>query len=59
MYNNFRIRKSSISHQAKRRKEENLSPRNMKACHSINIAPLQSVTEIGTQSTMKSSMNVA
>jgi hypothetical protein len=50
-------RKSSISHEAKRRKEEkkNISPRNVKACHSISTALLQSIAEIGTQSTMKSS----
>jgi hypothetical protein len=34
---------------------KNLSPRNRKACHSIRNALLQSITEIGTQSTMKSS----
>jgi hypothetical protein len=33
-------RESIISHQAKTRKEEkNLSPRNMKACHSISNCP--------------------
>jgi hypothetical protein len=45
-------------HQVKRRKEEktkNLSPRNMKACHSIGTALLKSVAEIGTRSAMKSS----
>jgi hypothetical protein len=36
------------------RREENPSPRKRKACHSISTAFLQSVTEIGTQSTMKS-----
>jgi hypothetical protein len=51
-------RMSCISHQAKRRKEEkNQSPRNMKACHSVNTALLQSISEIGTHnSTMKSSI---
>jgi hypothetical protein len=29
-----------------------LSPRNMKACHSISIALLQSVAKVGTQSIM-------
>jgi hypothetical protein len=36
--------KNSISHQAKRRKEEkNRSPRNRKACHSVSTALLQSI----------------
>jgi hypothetical protein len=39
----------------KKRRGKNLSPRNKKACHNINIALLQSVAEIGPQSTMKSS----
>jgi hypothetical protein len=34
-----------------------ISPRNMKACHNIITALLQSAAEIGTQSTMKSSKN--
>jgi hypothetical protein len=33
---------------------KNLSPRNRKACHSVNTALLKSVAEIGTQSAMKS-----
>jgi hypothetical protein len=32
---------------------KSLSPRNRKACRSISTALLQSVTKIGTQSTMK------
>jgi hypothetical protein len=36
----FYKKKSSISHQAKRRIEgKHLSPRNMNACHSMSIAP--------------------
>jgi hypothetical protein len=56
-YSKFLTRKSSGGHQAKRRKEEkkNLSPRNRKACHSTSTALLESVTEIRTQSAMKSS----
>jgi hypothetical protein len=38
----------------KKKRGENLNPRNMKACHSVSIALLHSVAEIGTQSTMKS-----
>jgi hypothetical protein len=37
----------------KKERGKNLSPRNMKACHSVSTALLQSITEIGTQSTMK------
>jgi hypothetical protein len=37
--NNFVTRKSSLSHPAKRRKQEKTSsPRNMKACHIIGTA---------------------
>jgi hypothetical protein len=32
----------------------NLSPRNMNACHNIIIVLMQGITEIGTQSAMKS-----
>jgi hypothetical protein len=39
----------------KKKRGKNLSPRNRKACHSASTALLQSVAEIGTQSTMKSS----
>jgi hypothetical protein len=39
----------------KREKRKNLSPRNRKACHSVNNALLKSVAEIGTHSAMKSS----
>jgi hypothetical protein len=40
---------------SKKTRKKNLSPRKMKACHSIIIALIQSVTKIGTQSTnMKS-----
>jgi hypothetical protein len=40
---------------AKQKEErgENLSPRNRKACHRVSTALLQSLAEIGTQSTMK------
>jgi hypothetical protein len=38
----------------KEEKRKNLSPRNMKACHSVSTALLKSVAEIGTQSAMKS-----
>jgi hypothetical protein len=31
----------------KKKRGNNLSPRNMKACHNINIALRQSVAEIG------------
>jgi hypothetical protein len=34
----------------KEEERENLSPRNMKACHSVGTALLKSVAEIGTQS---------
>jgi hypothetical protein len=37
----------------KKRAGKNLSPRNRKAYHSISIALLQSVAEIGTRSTTK------
>jgi hypothetical protein len=40
----------------KRTREKNLSPSNKKACHSVSTALLQSVVEIGTQSTMKSNI---
>jgi hypothetical protein len=40
----------------KTKRGKNLSPRNMKACRNIIIALMQSVAEIGTQSTMKRSM---
>jgi hypothetical protein len=40
----------------KAKRGKHLSPRNRKACHSIGTALLQSIVEIGTQSTMKSSM---
>jgi hypothetical protein len=36
-------------------KRKNLSLRNTKACHCVNIALLQSVAGIGTHSTIKSS----
>jgi hypothetical protein len=39
----------------KKKRGKNLSPRNRKACHSVNTAFLKSVAEIGTQSAMKSS----
>jgi hypothetical protein len=39
----------------KKKKGKNLSPRNRKACHSISSALNQSVTEMRTQSAMKSS----
>jgi hypothetical protein len=38
----------------KKKREKILSPRNMKACHSVSTALLKSVAEIGTQSVMKS-----
>jgi hypothetical protein len=38
----------------RRKEEKHLSPRN-KTCHSISTALLQSIAEIGTQRTMKSS----
>jgi hypothetical protein len=38
----------------KMKRGKNLSPRNMKACHNVTTALLQSVAEIATQSTMKS-----
>jgi hypothetical protein len=38
-----------------KKRGENLSPRHMKACHNVSTALLQSVAEIGTQSTTKSS----
>jgi hypothetical protein len=38
-----------------KKRGKKLSPRNMKACHSISTALLKSVAEIGTQSAMKSS----
>jgi hypothetical protein len=54
-------RKRSGGHYAKRRKEGEKktrakpeeSPRNTKACHRVNTILLQSVAEMGTQSTMK------
>jgi hypothetical protein len=39
----------------KKKRGKILSPRNRKACHSVSTALLQSVAEIGTQITMKSS----
>jgi hypothetical protein len=39
----------------KKKRGNNPSPRNRKACHSFSNALLQSVAEIGTRSTMKSS----
>jgi hypothetical protein len=43
---NFLTIQSSGDHQANGRTEEkNLSPRNMKACHIINTALMQSVTK--------------
>jgi hypothetical protein len=36
----------------KKKRGKNLSPRNMKACHIVGTALLQSVAEIGTQSTV-------
>jgi hypothetical protein len=39
----------------KKKRGKNLSPRSRKACHSVSIALLKSVAEIGTQSAMKSS----
>jgi hypothetical protein len=54
------LRRKALSrgHQAKRRKQEkkNLSPRKRKACDSVSTALMESVAEIGTQSTMKSSI---
>jgi hypothetical protein len=41
----------------KKKRGKNLSPRNRKTCHSVITALLKSVTEIGTQSAMKSSKN--
>jgi hypothetical protein len=39
----------------KKKRGKNLSPKNMKACHSVvSTALLKSVAEIGTQSSMKS-----
>jgi hypothetical protein len=48
-------RKNSGDHKVKGKRGKSLSPRIRKACHSIVTALLQSVAEIGTQSTMKSS----
>jgi hypothetical protein len=39
----------------KKKRGKNLSPRNRKACHSIDVALPKSVAEVGTQSAMKSS----
>jgi hypothetical protein len=39
----------------KKKRGKNLSPRNRKTCHSVSTALLKSVSEIGTQSAMKSS----
>jgi hypothetical protein len=39
----------------KKKRGKKLYPRNTKACHNISTALLKSITEIGTQSTMKSS----
>jgi hypothetical protein len=53
---NFLTIKNSGGHQAERRKEgKYLSPRNRKAWHSDSTTLLKSVSEIGTQSAMKSS----
>jgi hypothetical protein len=49
------MRKSSGEHRVKMIRGKNPSPRNRKACHSISIALLNSITETGTQSAMKSS----
>jgi hypothetical protein len=52
---NFLTRKDSGGHQAKEEKREKLSPRDKKACQSVNIALMQSVAETETQRTMKRS----
>jgi hypothetical protein len=48
------LQEKATKQKAKKR-GKNLSPRNMKACHSDSTALLKSVAEIGTQSAMKSS----
>jgi hypothetical protein len=53
--NIFLQEKAAQATKQKDKKRNNLSPRNKKACHNISIALLQSITEIGTQSTMKRS----
>jgi hypothetical protein len=45
---------NQFSYKKKQKRGENVSPGNRKACHSISTALLQSVAEMGTQSTMKS-----
>jgi hypothetical protein len=56
----FQIKKRILQEKAveaaeQKAREKNLNPRNRKACHSVSTALLQSVAEIVTQSTMKSS----
>jgi hypothetical protein len=52
--NNFLQKKQWRPPSKKKEREKNLSPRNMKACHSVGTALLKSVAEIGAQSAMKS-----
>jgi hypothetical protein len=55
---NLHTRKSNGNYQTRRKREENptgLSLRDREACHSMDTALLQSITDIGIQSTTKSS----
>jgi hypothetical protein len=55
IYQNISYKKKQWRPPSKKKKRgENLSPRNMKACHNVSTALLKSVAEIGTQSAMKS-----
>jgi hypothetical protein len=57
LYPKYSYKKKQWTPSCKKKKRgKNLSPRTRKACHSINTAFMQSATEIGTQSTMKSNM---
>jgi hypothetical protein len=47
--------KAAETTKQKEEKRKNLSPRSRKACHSVSIALMQRVAEIGAQSTSKSS----
>jgi hypothetical protein len=49
----FLTRKAAEVTKQKEEKRENLSPRNRRERHSIHTALLQSIAEIGTQSTIK------
>jgi hypothetical protein len=52
----YKKKKHKPPSKIKKKRGKNLSPGNKKACHSISTALMQSIAEIGAQSTMKSSI---